>query len=266
MLQEIRSKDNAYLKQVRLLQQKKHRQEQGLFLVEGLRLAEEAVASGFAIAYGLVGPRLLELDRGRQLVQALRARNVPLFLVAEERLLAGALATEHPQGIALVLAMPPAGLEALDAAKDWVLVADRISDPGNLGGLFRSAYAAGAQALLATPGCCDCYNPKVLRAAMGAIFRLPFYEATSDEELSTFLHKKGLHIYIAAAEGSMVYTQADLRRPLALVMGAEADGVQPFWRQAADGALRLPMTPGAESLNVGAAAAVLLYEIRRQRT
>lgn len=264
-LPQITSRDNRYLKEFRLLQQKKYRKKLGLFTAEGLRLVEEALTSSFEPAYALITPEILQQERGTRLAEELNKR-CQVFLLESEGLLKRVSDTENPQGVALALKIPPA------APEEWrrhlqtlVLIADGISDPGNLGALFRTALAAGADALITMAGSADCYHPKVVRATMGALFQLPFYEAESEEEVLALLHQRGFNLFAAHGRGSRPYTEADFRPPFALVMGSEAQGIGSFWQKEAHALLHLPMSRGVESLNVAVAAGVFLYEARRQR-
>ncbi len=263
---QISSKDNPLLKEFRSLGQKKHRKELSLFPAEGLRLAEEACKSSWDIAYAFIAPGFIKGQRAEDLVKALLKRAVPVYALTDERLINWVSETKAPQGIALAVKIPVIKPKNIAGSfKSMVLMADSISDPGNLGALFRTALAAGADGLITTPGSADCYNPKVVRATMGAIFNLPFYEAKSNQEALSILSGKGLNIFIAAGEGNFSYTKADFSSPFALIMGSEARGVGDFWRNKANAFLSLPMENRVESLNVSVAAGIFLYEARRQR-
>ncbi len=261
-LPEITSRSNQHLRQIRLLHQRKQRRAQQLYLIEGVRLAEEALAASVPLAFGLVTPAFCQQQRGAALTDACLAAGVPLHLLAAE-LLGQVAATEHNPGVLLVAHWQKNGLP--QQSLTHLLVADGMRDPGNLGGLFRTAAAAGCQGMLLTPDCVDVYNPKVVRAAMGALFRLPFYVAASWEEAAALAQEQERRIFVAAAGGEMEHTQADLTQPLALVIGSEAVGPDPRWRERGGQVISLPMAPPTESLNAGVAAGVLLYEILRQR-
>jgi TrmH family RNA methyltransferase len=130
--------------------------------------------------------------------------------------------------------------------------------------MLRSAAAAGVDAALVPEGTVDIYAPKVLRAAMGAHFRLPV-QALSWEEISDYLLRSGLYVYLADAEAGISYTRADFRLPLALVVGGEAEGASSFAARLATERVHIPMPGGMESLNAAIAAALLLFEVVRQR-
>ena len=252
----ITSKDNQYLKLARSLQQRKGRIQSGCFLAEGLRLGEEALLSGQVLRYVLLA------DDASAAVGGLAARaadgGVPVYTVSS-RLLAQLTATEHSQGIAMVCQMRDKAVLPSDG--HCYALCDGVADPGNLGAIFRSAYAANVAGLILGPNCADPYNPKTVRAAMGALFRLPFYRAAGNEEAASIADRLKLAVYITAMDGQDIRKMGDkLQKPHLWVLGSEAGGVSDFWRQRSDGAVALPMRQGAESLNVAAAATVLFYQ------
>ena len=258
----IRSKSNRYIKEARLLKNKKERDEKGLFLIEGLRLAKEALASGEKIRYAFVSERMVEDERGREFLEELKDHCV-LFLV-EENLIDHVSDTEHSQGVVMVAEKRQYGKEVLKDGSFYI-IADRIRDPGNLGTLARTGLAVGVDGLILLPGTVDYYNPKVVRAAMGAIFYLPAYTAGSREEVYQSLREEGIAIVTAEAAGRTPYYDAYLGLPLAFVFGSESEGVDPFWTAVATDTVYLPMNEKSESLNVSISAGVLLYEAARQR-
>ena len=163
--------------------------------------------------------------------------------------------TEAPQP---VLAIVRQRVSVLPDDADFVMVADRLADPGNAGTIIRSAEAAGAQAVVFTPGSVDPYNPKVVRAAAGSLFRVPVVLAEFSE-----LHAFGLQVLAASSHRGTAYTDADLCCRVALVVGNEAHGVPDD--APVDGWLTIPHAGAAESLNVAMAATVLAFEVARQR-
>lgn len=254
----IISTRNAKIKWVRGLQgASKARREAGVLVVEGVRLVEEAHQAGWAVELVLHSPELNR--RGQELVEAFQAQGAMVEAV-DERVLRAASDTQTPQGILAVIkvqSLPrPANL-------DPALVIDGVRDPGNLGTMLRTAAAAGVRMVYLTPGGVDPYSPKVVRAGMGAHFRLPLEEAPWDT-IRAELQAAGLRLYLAAAGEGQVYSQVDLRRPLALIIGGEAEGAGSQARTTA-APIHIPMPGGMESLNAAIAAGVLLFEINRQR-
>ncbi|MHB1685542.1 MAG: TrmH family RNA methyltransferase, partial [Bacilli bacterium] len=188
--------------------------------------------------------------------------------------------TKHPQGIiAIARIVTPDILDVLDrqvrpgadsgsvarpACADVVLVADGVKDPGNLGTMIRSAAAVGARAFVTTGNAVDLYNPKVVRAAMGALAYVPVLNVEASR-LTQALRQHGYRLVCADAHAERSLYETDLRGPLALAFGSEVDGLSPELRSQADDSLSVPMPGNAESLNAGVAATVVLYEALRQR-
>jgi len=258
----ISSKENPLVKQARALRQKKAREESGLFLVEGLRLCEEALQAELKISYGLFTEDFLRDERAAALLTALCDKGLALYRMPPP-LLTHCADTEQPQGIMLI-AEKPVPLSALPPQASFVLVLDGLRDPGNLGTILRAAQAAALDAVMLLPGCVDVYNPKAVRSAMGASFSLPLLFPASLPEARQMLQEAGLRILLAAA-GGRAYDEVSLREPLALVLGAEAEGASPFWRETNAETIGIPMPGGTESLNVAVSAGILLCEVLRQR-
>jgi TrmH family RNA methyltransferase len=168
-------------------------------------------------------------------------------------------ATESPQGLVAVIPFPTI---AVPAGLTLALVADGLADPGNLGTVLRTALAAGVEAVFLSSGTVDAYNPKVVRAAMGAHFRLPIVAAPAASLVARLSH---LALWLAEPRAGLPYDRLDGSRPLALIVGGEAHGIAEVWRRASTGSLAIPTAGGVESLNAAVAAAVILFEIRRQR-
>jgi TrmH family RNA methyltransferase len=167
--------------------------------------------------------------------------------------------TEASQGILAVVAVEqPQPAHALD----FVLIADAVRDPGNLGTLLRTAEAAGVDAVLLATGTTDAFAPKVVRAGMGAHFRLPIYEVSWDE-VRTQVAAYHWNVYAADMLGRSCW-ETEFRHPLALIIGGEAQGVSAAARQVASETVSIPMQGKAESLNAAVAGAVLLFEVARQ--
>jgi TrmH family RNA methyltransferase len=259
----ITSRDNQYVKLARSLKSRKGRMESGCFLLEGLRLTEEALKAGWPLKHALISEPSITNQRQQDILAELQKQQVPTY-VLPPGLFAQVADTEHSQGL-LLIAKLPLQAQVLPPGVDFLLLADRLADPGNLGTIMRTAWAAGVDALLLSPGCADPYNPKAARASMGAVLRLPLLHLTDEAAMLKLLQERGLALYAAAAGGQSRYGAVPLDKPLAWLLGAEATGLSPFWRQAATHSVYLPMAKGAESLNVAAAAAVLLYATAARR-
>ena len=254
----ITSAQNPKLKLVRaLLGRAKERREAGAFVAEGVRLVEEAVHGNWRFRSALYDATLSE--RGLSLVESLKSRDVECEEVTPE-LMKSLSETETPQGILAVL--PFTDLPIPDSPT-FLLIPDQIRDPGNLGTLIRSAAAAGVQAVLLPPETTDAFAPKVVRAGMGAHFRLPI-RAMTWEEIEQVVRLESLKVYVADMDGVSCW-ETDLRGPLMLVVGSEAEGASESARRLATQKISIPMSGKIESLNAGVAGSVLMFEVMRQR-
>ena len=252
----ITSNQNSKLQLVRtLLGRPKERREAKAFVIEGIRLIEEAVTAGWRFQFVLFSDGLSE--RGQDLIKVLIAHRVEVDEVAGD-LLQKVSDTEMPQGILAVLEFM--NLE-IPASPNFILIPDQIRDPGNLGTLIRSATAAGVQAILLPDETTDAFAPKVVRAGMGAHFRVPIHSLTWDEICE---RTKGLQVYLADMDGQSCWG-TDLRKPLALIVGNEAEGASEEGRKLATQKISIPMAGNVESLNAGVAGSVLMFEVMRQR-
>lgn len=254
----ITSTHNSKVQLVRaLLGRVKERQKQDAFVAEGVRLVEEALASGWTFRFALHVPDLT--GRARALLGDLAAAGVELVPVTAE-VMKSISETEAPQGILAVLEHP--GLP-IPQPLSFVVILDSIRDPGNLGSLLRTAAAAGVQAVFLSPGTTDAFAPKVVRSGMGAHFRLPIRVL---DWKGIRLHLKGLQVFLADMAGTVPSWQADFRLPLALIVGGEAEGASAEARKLAQQQVYIPMPGKAESLNAAAAGAILMFEVVRRRT
>jgi TrmH family RNA methyltransferase len=250
----IASTDNPKLKYTRrLVADKAFRRRERRFVLEGRRLIRDGLDAGVVPSFALYGS---DFD-DRTLVERLRAV-APVFEVPAS-LLASVADTVTPQG---VLAVVPWVEPAPAAGAPLVVVLDGVHDPGNAGAILRTAAAAGATAAVLAPETADLYNPKVVRAAMGAHFRLPARQLDWD---ATAAAVAGLAVVVADARDGTPYTAIAWRAPTALVIGGEARGLSVEAETMATVRAHIPMARATESLNAAAAAAVLLFEAARQR-
>jgi TrmH family RNA methyltransferase len=258
-LNMITSVRNQKIQQLRGLQARaKNRREAGAFVVEGVRLAEEALVSGWQVRSAFYTDDLR--DRGDAILSKLKKVGVAPESVSEE-VMKALSDTETPQGILLEL-----GLRELPvpAQLDLVLILDGVADPGNLGTLLRSAASAAVGAVLLGPASADPFSPKVLRSAMGAHFRLPI-RSLQWPEIAKFCRGNGLQIFLAEAGDGQAYDRVDLTQPSAFIVGGEAHGVSAAAKDLQPTSIQIPMPGQTESLNAAMAGTLLLFETLRQR-
>jgi TrmH family RNA methyltransferase len=254
----ITSPQNPKIKQVRLLNsQAKTRQKQGLFVIEGIRLIEEAGLLPQRPKLVLYTPDLPQ--RGLDLVSKFQAEEIQVELVSRA-VFKDASDTESPQGL---LAVYPQQQLELPSKLNLLVILDSIRDPGNLGTIIRTALAAGADGVILSPGTVDPFSPKVLRAGMGSHFQIPILELSWEEIGHLVGNMKTL---LADIDQGQVLWEIDLTNPLAIILGGEADGPGKEARELADQHIMIPMSAKTESLNAAVAGAVLLFEVKRQRT
>ncbi len=262
----IESLRNDRIKLLQRLARRRHRLRERLYVVEGPRLIEEALAAGTSLRSVFVAPALLP-ERWRPLVAALPA-GVPVHEVAAPVFRAVA-ETETPQGILATVEMPEWSVaDTLGSGGGGVplaVVVDGVQDPGNLGNILRTAMALGAGGVLLGRGTADPFNGKAVRAGAGAHFRLPVAVGVDPAEAVAEARRRGFGVVAAVTGGGVDPWRVDLTQPLALVIGGEGAGVGSRVLGLADSRVSVPMPGGAESLNAAAACAILLYECLRQR-
>jgi TrmH family RNA methyltransferase len=257
----IRSRQNPAF---RRLLEIRNRGSAELALLEGTKLLEEALAASITVTEVAASPRALAAERSREAVARARAKGA-VVRVLDERLLGALSEVETSQGIVALAGRPAFDEAALLRGVPLVVVAVGVQNPGNLGGLLRTAEAAGASGAYLTAGTADPFSWKALRGSMGSALRLPHVSGLTWEEVRARLRARGIAIAATVVEGGTPYDEADLGVPLALVLGNEGAGLPEEIVAAADRRLAIPLGGAVESLNVGVAAGVLLFEAARQR-
>lgn len=261
-MKTITSSDNPLIKTVRRLQMGRSRSDKGRLLLEGVKLAQEALASDIKIERALVSTRFVETDPGASLITHLEKARIP-WLVARDRVFRRASSVETPEGILLIARIVPRPLSSLTG--ELTLVLAGIRDPGNLGAMARVAEAAGASALVKCRGSVDPFQPKALRASMGSLIRIPVFETGEPRPTLVALKQEGFRLVACLPRSGVDFRQADLRGRLALVMGGESAGLSPGLVELTDSQISVPMKDSVESLNVAVVTGLVLYEAARQR-
>jgi TrmH family RNA methyltransferase len=259
----LSSTRNPRVKAVAALRDRRARDEAGLTLIDGVREVARAIAGGAAIVEVYVDRARLR-DEGLAALDAARATGAEVIECAPfvlDRLAYG----DRGDGIVAVARIPDASLDRLVLPADPLLVVvEGVEKPGNLGAALRSADGAGADAVVAADPRTDLFNPNAIRASQGTLFALPVAAAPSPD-VRAWLRDRGVTVVAAKVDAALPYSAVDLRGPVAIVLGSEATGLTDAWSGDDVVSIRLPMLGVADSLNVSIAAAVLLYEARRQR-
>jgi RNA methyltransferase, TrmH family len=239
----ISSVDNPRVKDLVRLRKARERRRSGLFIAEGPREVERARAAGLTIVATYFAPSLLDWPEGEEV---------------SERVLAKMAYRAEPEGVIAVVEVPH---RELPTNGSLYVVAVGIEKPGNLGAMARTADAAGADALVVAEAQADPWNPNAIRASSGAVFSLPVVEATLDE-----IRALPTRLLAAMPDAPTAYTEVDLTARTTLAIGAEDVGLPDAWIEASDFSVSIPLHAGTtDSLNAATAAAIILFEARRQR-
>ena len=270
----VDSPSNPRIKAALALRERRDRERTGLTLVDGGRESLRAIEAGAEVVEAFVCPSMVVTDEGQRALGLLggtqpamgghpargRGTLTEVGQRAFERLAYG----DRGDGIVLVVRTPDTGLERIALPREpLVIVTEDVEKPGNVGAILRSADAVGADAVVAVGGT-DLYNPNVIRASVGTVFSVPVAAGPAAEVL-VWLRAAGLRIVASRVDAADLHVDADLSGGVAIVLGSEARGLSPAWDASDVRTVRLPMLGVADSLNVSAAGAVLLYEAWRQR-
>lgn len=252
----ITSSQNPKLKLARALQKRREREKEGKLFIEGVRLVQDALTAGIVPELLFYTAAATENADSAVLIQAWES----VAWKVSPDVMTTMSETVTPQGIAAIVPLPRL---AWVEHPSLLVVADQVRDPGNLGTLLRSAAGAGADGIILPTGTVDVWNEKVLRAGMGAHFRIPIREGMIWDDVLPMI--EGLSVYVADANGSLTYDEVDWQQPGVLLVGGEADGASVAGRLRANTAIQIPMANGVESLNAGVAGSIILFEAARQR-
>lgn len=265
MSEPITSTQNERIKQLVRLRSRRERDRTGRFLIEGYRELRRALESDVALEELYSCPELyLGGDEGRLVALAGR-RGASLFEVTEAPFRKASY-RDRPEGLLAVARQFDTGLDGLRPGADpLLLVAESIEKPGNLGTMLRTAEAAAAGGLIVADATTDPFNPNVVRASLGTLFRVPL-AVSPTLEARRWLEAIGCRVVAATPAAATAYYEADLRGTVAIVIGSEQYGLSDVWLDGADERVRIPMPGSVDSLNAAMAAGILLFEAVRQRS
>lgn len=262
----IRSRQNPRVQAIARLRERAEREATGRFLIEGTRELERALAGGVKPDAVYFCPSLYKRPEGARAVLAEAARAGAECVELGEEAFDKIGYREGADGIVGVAKTWKPSLDALPPAQGvpLYLVIEAVEKPGNLGALLRTADAAGCTAVLVCDPVTDLFNPNVIRSSQGAVFSMPVAVADG-ETLERWMRERGVAILATTPAGTEMHWTPDYRQPSALLLGSEKDGLSDFWFQKANRRIAIPQLGGADSLNVGMAAAICLFEAVRQR-
>ncbi len=260
----LSSKDNKIVKNIRSLSDAKHRYKDKTFLIEGIKIVEEALRDNLGVLTVVASPSLMR-HHGKGILKLAESRGVDVVWISE-RLMDALAESKTPQPIMAAIQMKQYSEDVLvDSTANLIIVAHQLQDPGNLGTIIRSSEAAGASGIAVSPNTVDPYNAKTIRASMGSILRLPI---VSVGNLRAFIRKcreSGFQAVATVVDGEKTHFDIDLTKPTVVILGQEGAGLPGEVMTDIDLRIRIPMAKAVESLNVATAAAVMLYEALRQR-
>ena len=265
--QSIRSPQNPRVKNLVRLRNGHHRRRQDLFLIEGCRELKRALEAKITISELYFAPEYFTSDENRDILDRFKSEGIDTCRLSKEAF-AKCAYRQGPDGL---LAVAPQWTHTLEdirtPAKPLLLVIESVEKPGNLGAILRTADAAGVDAIILTDTVTDIFNPNVIRASQGALFAQTVI-VTENDATRDWLSKKGIPCFATTPSTGRDYWQADLTGPVAIIIGSENKGLSKFWIDSQNFAtqLKIPLHGCSDSLNVASAAAIILFEIRRQRS
>lgn len=256
----IESTANKQVKNLtQLMKKAKARRESGTFVVEGIRMFREVPKERLVQTY--VSESFLEKQENRDVLKDIS------YEIMTDKVFAAVSDTQTPQGILCVVKQKEYSLEEmLHKEAPLLMILENLQDPGNLGTVFRTAEGAGVDGIIMSSDTVDIYNPKTVRSTMGSLYRMPFIYEKDLSEILVKIKEKGVQVYAAHLKGQHAYYQENYTGGCAFLIGNEGNGLTEDLAEQADTYIRIPMEGQVESLNAAVAAAILMYEAKRQRS
>ena len=254
----IESKDNNLFKHIKKLKERRVRDKEGLYILEGLRLIEEAIKAKVEIENIIISKDYE--DKFEDFLIKSNTLNIKTNILSNN-LFTQIASTENPQGI-IAIAKKKDNEKTLSG--DFYLICDKVQDPGNLGTIIRTAHAAGVNGIILTKGTVDIYNDKTIRSTMGSIFYIPIFYDDKNYSIIKSLKEDGFNLVATSLAESKNFFEEDLKGKTILAVGNEGNGISDELFELADKKVKIPMPGGAESLNVSIATSIILFEKVRQ--
>lgn len=260
----ITSSSNKLIKEIKMLQKRKERWSKKCFFIEGTRAVEQCIKSDAGIKHIVYSRELLgdEMDKVLSLIDEVSYETYEI----SDKLFKEISDTDNPQGILAVVNFDEFTLDDILKENNFIIVLDRVQDPGNLGTIIRTADAFGANGIIVTNGCVDVYNPKTIRSTMGSIFQIPIVHMGETKEALESLKQENISIISSSLNTDKYSYDIDFKTSCAIVIGNEAKGISEEVLSLSDQLVKIPMVGEAESLNAAIASGVLMYEVLRQRS
>jgi len=260
----ITSKENSVIKHLRSLSDPKHRKKEQVFLIEGVKMVEEALRDKAGVKMVVASPTLVQ-HHGKGVLKLAEARSVDILWISE-KLLNAVSESKTPQPVMAVVRIKEHNEdELLTHGSGLIVIAHQLQDPGNLGTIIRTAEAVAAAGIALTPNTVDPYGAKAVRATMGSILRLPVVLIGETGEFVKLCKQKGFQAVAAMVNGEKTPFDIDLTKPTVVILGQEGAGLPQHIVADVDLRVRIPMAETIDSLNVATSSAIILYEALRQR-
>lgn len=261
---EITSIKNPLIKEIKGLHKRKDRWRSKSYIIEGIKIIEEAILNGMIIKNIIYTDKLLSTKDGSDFFEFIKNFNNIIYV--SDNIFNEITDTENPQGVMAIVSFSHNDPdEMFSTYSPFLLFLDGVQDPGNMGTIIRTADAFKADGVILGSGCVDPYNPKVIRATMGSIFRVPLYFIEDICLYQSKLKSNNINIYSTSLEGSIPIYEVDYSKGFVLVIGNESRGVDLRVQKISDRLIKIPMPGDAESLNAGVAASIIMYEAMKQR-
>nr|WP_312578787.1 RNA methyltransferase [Sedimentibacter sp.] len=259
----ITSKDNNKIKYLRALNSKKSRNSDHVFVAEGIKFVSESLKEKVSIKFVMISNDILDKEETNDLIETLRKEKIDFF-ICEESIFSSITDTINSQGILAVISKLENKKEEILTDYKFIVLCDRIQDPGNLGTIIRTSDAFGPAAVILNKGCVDVYNSKVVRATAGSMFRVPFIIGDETQEILEYLKKYEYKIISTVIRSELSFDDIEKSEKICLVIGNEGQGISWEIKEASDINITIKMDGRAESLNASIAAGICIYEIRKK--
>lgn len=259
----IKSKDNSKIKYIRSLNARKSRENDSSFVVEGIKFVGESINENAAIKFVLISESASLKNEVIDLIQILKEKEIEFYL-CEDNIFNSIAETINAQGVLSVVIKNNYNKEKILNDYKFIVMCDRIQDPGNLGTIIRTSDAFGPAAVIMNKGCVDVYNPKVVRATAGAMFRVPFIIGETSEEIIESVKKSGFKIISTVIDSEYSFENINECEKICVVIGNEGQGISREIIEESDLNITIKMNGRAESLNASIAAGICIYEIRKK--
>ncbi len=265
MIHSITSSQNPYIKEIKSLKHKKYRDQTGKYLIEGFKIIEDALTVNADIESIIIDDNMKQTKEIQRICNAANNKNINIFSVSP-KIISEISETVTPQGILGILLFKKLQIDKKKLHNmQTVCILENIQDPGNLGTIIRTADAAGIDSVVLLNGCVDLYNPKVIRSTMSSLFNVSIFPVDNLENLIKDLHDENYRIYATGLMSESFYYSKDFTGKTAFIFGNESKGLSDSIRNLSDEIIKIPVIGKINSLNVAQSAAVIFYEVIRQK-